>query len=111
MRFSFRPVFAIDERSPANYLVCDRLVGKVLGSLNLGGNIVPVENLAESLQVAAKAGAKRLLLPMASVGDIPTVPEELFAKFQPSFSSAKTVCFFSISNCWPPCEHSPLNTT
>ncbi|MEJ6732125.1 MAG: hypothetical protein QNK90_08600, partial [Opitutaceae bacterium] len=29
-------------------------------------------------------GAKRLLLPMASVGDIPSIPGELFAKFQTS---------------------------
>jgi ATP-dependent Lon protease len=57
----------------------------VLGSMSLGGNIVPVENLAESLQVAFDAGAKRLLLPMASVKDIPTIPGELFAKFQTSF--------------------------
>jgi len=57
----------------------------VLGTMSLGGNIVPVEDLAESLQVAADAGAKRLLLPMASVGDIPTIPGELFAKFQTSF--------------------------
>lgn len=47
--------------------------------------IVPVENLAESLQVAADSGAKRILLPMASVRDIPTIPGELFAKFQTSF--------------------------
>ena len=59
----------------------------VLGSMSLGGNIVPVENLAESLQVAFDAGAKRILLPMASVTDIPTVPGELFAKFQTSFYS------------------------
>jgi ATP-dependent Lon protease len=72
--------------------LCSALVGKalepqmvVLGSMSLGGNIVPVESLAESLQVAAEAGAKRLLLPMASVGDIPTIPGELFAKFQTSF--------------------------
>ena len=72
--------------------LCSALVDKalepqmvVLGSMSLGGNIVPVENLAESLQVAAEAGAKRLLLPMASVGDIPTIPGELFAKFQTSF--------------------------
>jgi len=72
--------------------LCSGLVGKalepqmvVLGSMSLGGNIVPVESLAESLQVAAEAGAKRLLLPMASVGDIPTIPGELFAKFQTSF--------------------------
>jgi hypothetical protein len=31
--------------------------------------------LAESLQVAFDAGAKRLLLPMASVKDIPTIPD------------------------------------
>jgi ATP-dependent Lon protease len=72
--------------------LCSAMVGKslepqlvVLGSMSLGGNIIPVENLAESLQVAAEAGAKRLLLPMASVGDIPTIPGELFAKFQTSF--------------------------
>ena len=33
------------------------------------------------------AGAKRVLLPMASVGDIPTIPGELFAKFQTNFYS------------------------
>jgi hypothetical protein len=33
----------------------------ILGSMSLGGNIVPVENLAESLQVAFDAGAKRIL--------------------------------------------------
>ena len=57
----------------------------VLGNMSLGGSIVPVESLAESLQVAVDAGAKRLLLPMASVGDIPSIPGELFAKFQTSF--------------------------
>jgi ATP-dependent Lon protease len=71
---------------------CSGLIGKaiqpqlvVLGTMSLGGNLVPVENLAESLQVAADSGAKRLLLPMVSVGDIPTIPGELFAKFQTSF--------------------------
>ena len=59
----------------------------VLGSMSLGGNIIPVENIAETLQVAFDAGAKRILLPMASVKDIPTIPGELFAKFQTSFYS------------------------
>lgn len=59
----------------------------VLGDMSLGGSIVPVENLAETLQVAFDAGAKRILIPMSSVGDIPTVPAELFAKFQISFYS------------------------
>ena len=40
---------------------------------------------ARELEVAFDAGAKRLLLPMASVKDIPTVPGELFAKFQTGF--------------------------
>lgn len=72
--------------------LCSAVFGKpiqqqmvVLGSMSLGGNIIPVENLAESLQVAFDAGAKRLLLPMASVKDIPTIPGELFAKFQTGF--------------------------
>jgi ATP-dependent Lon protease len=59
----------------------------VLGNMSLGGSIIPVENLAESLQVAFDAGAKRILLPMASVRDIPTIPGELFAKFQTGFYS------------------------
>lgn len=59
----------------------------VLGDMSLGGNIVPTENLAEILQVAFDSGAKRVLIPMSSVGDIQTVPGELFAKFQTSFYS------------------------
>ncbi len=74
--------------------LCSGILGKtvqsqmvVLGSMSLGGSIIPVENLAQSLQVAFDAGAKRILLPMGSVGDIPTIPGELFAKFQTSFYS------------------------
>jgi ATP-dependent Lon protease len=59
----------------------------VLGDMSLGGTVVQVRNLAECLQAAFDAGAKRILLPMSSVTDIPTVPGELFAKFQTSFYS------------------------
>jgi len=59
----------------------------VMGDMSLGGTIVQVRNLAESMQVAFDAGAKRILLPMSSVTDIPSVPGELFAKFQTSFYS------------------------
>lgn len=69
--------------------LCSAVMGKplqsqmvVLGSMSLGGTIIPAENIASSLQVAFDSGAKRLLLPMASVKDIPTIPGELFAKFQ-----------------------------
>ncbi len=72
--------------------LCSAVLGKpvqscmvVLGSMSLGGSVVPVENVAETLQVVFDAGGKRLLLPMASVGDIQSVPGELFAKFQTSF--------------------------
>lgn len=59
----------------------------VLGNMSLGGNIVPVEDIAATLQMAFDSGGKRILLPMASVKDIPTIPGELFAKFQTSFYS------------------------
>jgi ATP-dependent Lon protease len=81
--------------------LCSGVLGKsvqtqmvVLGSMSLGGNIIPVENLAPTLQLAFDAGAKRLLLPMASVSSIPTVPGELFAKFQTSFYSDPTDAVF-----------------
>ncbi len=57
----------------------------ILGKMSLGGNLVPVENLAQAMQVAKDASGKRILLPMGSVSDIPTIPGELFAKFQTSF--------------------------
>lgn len=57
----------------------------VLGSMSIGGTITKVEELASTLQVCFDAGAKKILLPMASAADIGTVPPELFAKFQISF--------------------------
>lgn len=74
--------------------LCSGLMGKpvqnqmvVLGDMSLGGSILKVENLAECLQVAFDSGAKKVLIPMSSVGDIQTIPGELFAKFQTSFYS------------------------
>lgn len=46
-----------------------------------------VQDLAASLQLAFDSGAKRVLLPISSAMDIPTVPAELFTKFQVSFYS------------------------
>lgn len=72
--------------------LCSGLMGRpvqnqmvILGNMSLGGSIIPAENLAESLQVAFDSGAKRILIPMSSVKDIPTIPGELFTKFQTSF--------------------------
>lgn len=60
----------------------------ILGSMSIGGTINKVEELSSALQVAFDAGAKRILIPMSSAGDIPSVPAELFAKFQISFYSS-----------------------
>jgi ATP-dependent Lon protease len=57
----------------------------VLGDMSLGGSVTPVESLAECLQVAFDAGAKKVALPMSSAVDIPTIPAELFTKSQTSF--------------------------
>lgn len=57
----------------------------VLGDMSLGGSVTPVESVAECLQVAFDAGAKKVALPMSSAVDIPTIPAELFTKFQTSF--------------------------
>ena len=72
--------------------LCSGVLGKpvqssavILGDMSLGGSLVPVESLAECLQVAFDSGAKRIMMPMSSVGDIPSIPGELFAKFQTSF--------------------------
>ncbi|MDR2440588.1 MAG: protease Lon-related BREX system protein BrxL [Planctomycetaceae bacterium] len=72
--------------------LCSAVIGKpvqqqmvILGNMSLGGSIIPVENLAETLQVAHNSGAKRILLPMSNVRDIQTIPGELFTKFQTAF--------------------------
>lgn len=57
----------------------------VLGDMSLGGSVTPVESIAECLQVAFDAGAKKVALPMSSAADIPTIPVELFTKFQTCF--------------------------
>ncbi len=57
----------------------------VMGDMSLGGSVTPVQSIAECLQVAFDAGAKKVCLPMSSAVDIPSIPAELFTKFQVSF--------------------------
>lgn len=73
---------------------CSGLMGKqiqnqmvILGDMSLGETIVNTPNPAETLQVVFDSGARRILIPMSNVGDIQTIPGELFAKFQTSFYS------------------------
>ncbi len=51
----------------------------------LGYNVVPVESLAETLQVAFAAGAKRLLILSSSVTAIPIVPVNYSISSKPAF--------------------------
>lgn len=74
--------------------LCSGLMGRsiqnqmiVLGDMSLGGTIVKTENLAGILQLGFDSGAKKILIPMSNVGDIATIPGELFAKFQTGFYS------------------------
>ncbi|QQK06967.1 protease Lon-related BREX system protein BrxL [Miniphocaeibacter halophilus] len=53
----------------------------VLGDLSIGGTIIKVEELANTLQVCKDAGAKKVLLPMSSAVDIGTVPSDLIGGF------------------------------
>lgn len=56
-----------------------------------------MNHFTSPIQAALDIGTKRILLPMASVGDILTIPGELFAKFQTSFySDPRDVAFNSL---------------
>ena len=46
----------------------------VLGTFSIGGTINKVEEFANTLQVCLDSGGKRVLIPMVSAADIPTVP-------------------------------------
>ena len=92
-------VVELQNTGPLNHLTlaslvafCSGLLNKplqsqmvVLGDMSLGGSVQPIESIAECLQVAFDAGAKKITLPMNSAVDIPTIPVELFTKFQTSF--------------------------
>lgn len=53
----------------------------VLGSMSIGGTIIPSDNLAEYLQVSADSGAKKVLIPAADMIQIGKVPADLISKF------------------------------
>lgn len=59
----------------------------VIGNMTVGGTIAKVEEFASTLQVCVDAGAKKVLIPAASVMDLQTVPPDLLVKVQPVFYS------------------------
>ena len=66
----------------------------ILGDLSIGGTIMKVEELANTLQVCLDSGAKKVLLPITSAVDLPTVPAELIGCFNIIFyQSAEDAVF------------------
>ena len=66
----------------------------VLGDISIGGTLIKVEELANTLQVCQDSGAKKVLLPLTSAGDLGTVPPELVGSFNIIFySSAEDAVF------------------
>ena len=53
----------------------------VLGSMSIGGTIIPTSDLPGALQIAADAGAKRILIPVADMMQYSKVPADLISKF------------------------------
>ena len=53
----------------------------ILGDMSIGGTLIKVEELANTLQVCLDSGAKKVLLPLSSAADLGTVPSELVGAF------------------------------
>ena len=66
----------------------------VLGEISIGGTIIKVEELANTLQVCLDSGTKKVLLPITSAADLGTVPSELIGCFNLIFyNSAEDAVF------------------
>lgn len=80
-----------EEASLAEFIgLCSAACGRpvqaglaVPGILRLSGTMDEVRNLEEVLRVAKNAGAKRVLLPMASIADLQNVAPELLSTVSP----------------------------
>ena len=75
------------EKTPLNSLA-------ILGEISIGGTLIKVNELASTLQVCLDSGAKKVLLPITSAGDLGTVPSDLVGAFSLIFySSAEEAVF------------------
>ena len=81
--------------------ICSAALGKtplnslaILGEISIGGTLIKVDELASTLQVCLDSGAKKVLLPITSAGDLGTVPSDLVGAFSLIFySSAEEAVF------------------
>ena len=66
----------------------------ILGDLSIGGTIIKVDELANTLQVCLDSGAKKVLVPITSAVDLATVPADLIGCFSIIFyQSAEDAVF------------------
>lgn len=54
----------------------------ILGDMALSGSVIAVPNLADSLEVAREAGAKKALIPLLNVKDMATLPPDILGDVQ-----------------------------
>lgn len=54
----------------------------ILGDMALSGSVIAVPNLADSLEVAREAGAKKTLIPLLNVKDMATLPPDILGDVQ-----------------------------
>ena len=73
---------------PTLIALCSIALGKpavstlaILGEISISGSIIKVDELANALQVCLDSGAKKVLLPITSAGDLGTVPADLVGSF------------------------------
>lgn len=86
---------------PTIIAICSVALGKpvipsmaVLGDVSIGGTLIKVEELANTLQICLDSGAKKVLLPLTSASDLVTVPPELVGSFNLIFyKSAEDAVF------------------
>lgn len=86
---------------PTLVALCSIALGKpttsslaVLGEISIGGTMIKVDELANSLQVCLDSGAKKALLPMTSAPDLANVPPDLIGSFNIIFyNSAEDAVF------------------
>ena len=86
---------------PTLIVICSIALGKpmissavILGEISIGGTMIKVDELANTLQVCLDSGAKKVLLPITSAGDLATVPSDLIGHFNLIFyQSAEAVSY------------------
>jgi ATP-dependent Lon protease len=79
---------------PTLIALCSIALGKptiaslaVLGEISIAGTMLKVDELANALQVCLDSGAKKVLLPLTSAGDLGAVPSDLIGHFSIIFYS------------------------